>query len=284
MTIALASTWRPEATDRLAQADGLRKSLSKKRPGRHLASYAAEFFAGAAALGRSEETTKEVWHMVLSFSGYSFCKGHSCSYIQVAQHSCFLRAHYPAEFMAAVLANGGGFYHPFAYVAEARRMGLEVLPPDVNASAVRTTGRARALRIGLQCVKGLGEAAMERVVTVRTAGGPYRSLADLAARPFVMEPVGTTARDWTTTVCRQAGFEPDVRYTSTDLQIHLRLVERGHAAALLPDLAGARSRPDVVVRRLPDHPERQIFATVRRGATGQPKIQAFTTALRSQDG
>ena len=79
----------------------------------------------------------------MSFAGYSFCKGHSASYIQVAQHSCYLRAHYPAEFMAAVLANGGGFYHPFAYVAEAMRMGLTVLPPDVNASEFRCTG-ARA--------------------------------------------------------------------------------------------------------------------------------------------
>ncbi len=158
----------------LAQADGLRKSLSKKRPGRHLASYATEFFAGAAALGRSEEVTKEVWHMVLSFSGYSFCKGHSCSYIQVAQHSCFLRAHYPAEFIAAVLANGGGFYHPFAYVAEARRMGLEVLPPDVNASEVRTTGRGRAVRIGLQFVKGLSAEGMERVVGGRGERGEGR--------------------------------------------------------------------------------------------------------------
>src|SRR5690606_36529330 len=185
----------------LAQADGLRKSLSKKRPGRHLASYATEFFAGAAALGRSEEVTKEVWHMVLSFSGYSFCKGHSCSYIQVAQHSCFLRAHYPAEFIAAVLANGGGFYHPFAYVAEARRMGLEVLPPDVNASEVRTTGRGRAVRTGLQFVKGLSAGAMERVVEGRVgretsdvrrggAAGPshvspltsYGSLPDLWSR------------------------------------------------------------------------------------------------------
>ena len=77
----------------------------------------------------------------MSFAGYSFCKGHSASYIQVAQHSCYLRAHYPAEFMAAVLANGGGFYHPFAYVAEAMRMGLTVLPPDVNASGFRCTGR-----------------------------------------------------------------------------------------------------------------------------------------------
>ena len=81
----------------------------------------------------------------MSFAGYSFCKGHSASYIQVAQHSCYLRAHYPAEFMAAVLGNGGGFYHPFAYVAEAMRMGLTVLPPDVNASEFRCTGRGRVV-------------------------------------------------------------------------------------------------------------------------------------------
>ena len=98
--------------------------------------------------GRDPETTKRVWEMVMSFAGYSFCKGHSASYIQVAQHSCYLRAHYPAEFMAAVLANGGGFYHPFAYVAEAMRMGLTVLPPDVNASEFRCTGRAASCGSG----------------------------------------------------------------------------------------------------------------------------------------
>ena len=124
----------------LATADGLRKSLSKKRPARQLAGYAEEFFAGALALGREPEVIKRVWAMIMSFAGYSFCKGHSASYIQVAQHSCYLRAHYPAEFMAAVLANGGGFYHPFAYVAEAMRMGLTVHPPDVNASELRCTG------------------------------------------------------------------------------------------------------------------------------------------------
>ncbi|HWA59290.1 MAG TPA: hypothetical protein VG692_18700, partial [Gemmatimonadales bacterium] len=108
----------------LASGDGLRKALSKKRPVKQLAAYAEEFFAGAARLGRDPDTAKRVWEMVMSFAGYSFCKGHSCSYIRVAQHSCFLRANHPAEFMAAVLANGGGFYHPFAYVAEAMRMGL----------------------------------------------------------------------------------------------------------------------------------------------------------------
>ncbi|MEO6057738.1 MAG: DNA polymerase III subunit alpha [Gemmatimonadales bacterium] len=169
----------------LATADGLRKSLSKKRPAKALAGYAEEFFAGALRLGRDVETAKRVWTMIMSFAGYSFCKGHSASYIQVAQHSCYLRAHYPAEFMAAVLANGGGFYHPFAYVAEAMRMGLTVRPPDVNASAFRCTGRGRELRIGLQFVKELSADGAARVLAARGGGvdaTPFRSLVDLRAR------------------------------------------------------------------------------------------------------
>ncbi|MEO7987873.1 MAG: DNA polymerase III subunit alpha, partial [Gemmatimonadales bacterium] len=164
----------------LATADGLRKSLSKKRPARQLAGYAEEFFTGALERGRDIETVKRVWDMIMSFAGYSFCKGHSASYIQVAQHSCYLRAHYPAEFMAAVLANGGGFYHAFAYVAEAMRMGLTVLPPDVNASDFRCAGRDGAVRIGLQFVKGLSAEGTEGVLGAR--GRPYASLFDLRAR------------------------------------------------------------------------------------------------------
>jgi error-prone DNA polymerase len=164
----------------LATADGLRKSLSKKRPAKALAGYAEEFFAGAGKLGRDVETAKRVWAMIMSFAGYSFCKGHSASYIQVAQHSCYLRAHYPAEFMAAVLGNGGGFYHPFAYVAEAMRMGLTVLPPDVNESEFRCTGRGRELRIGLQFVKELSADGAERVLAARDR--PFQSLVDLRAR------------------------------------------------------------------------------------------------------
>jgi error-prone DNA polymerase len=122
---------------------------------------------------------KRVWDNVLSFAGYSFCKGHSCSYIQVAQQSCFLRAHYPAEFFAAVLANGGGFYAPFAYVAEAMRLGIRILPPDVNASEHRTTGRGREIRVGLQFVKGLSADGAERILAGRR---PYISLEDFRTR------------------------------------------------------------------------------------------------------
>jgi DNA-binding transcriptional LysR family regulator len=107
-----------------------------------------------------------------------------------------------------------------------------------------------------------------------------RSLPSLASRPFVLEPAGTTAREWATAACRQAGFEPDARYTTTDLQIHLRLVESGLAAALLPDLSGAGDRHDVAAHRLNGRPRRQIFTTVRRGAARHPKVQAFTSALK----
>jgi DNA polymerase III alpha subunit len=153
-----------------ATGDGLRKALSKKRPAKHLAAYAEEFFTGAMALGRNPDAAKRVWEMIMSFAGYSFCKGHSCSYIQVAQHSCALRANHPAEFMAAVLSNGGGFYHAFAYVAEAMRMGLTVLPPDINASDFRCIGKGREIRIGLQFVKGLSADGVERVLTARDSG------------------------------------------------------------------------------------------------------------------
>ena len=182
-----------------ATGDGLRKALSKKRPAKHLAAYAQEFFTGALRLERDPDAARRVWEMIMSFAGYSFCKGHSCSYIQIAQHSCALRAHYPAEFMAAVLSNGGGYYQPFAYVAEAMRMGITVLPPDINASEFRCTGKEREIRIGLQFVKGLSADAAERVFATRGGtteamndGGyrrtdvppyrPFRSIFDLRAR------------------------------------------------------------------------------------------------------
>ena len=116
---------------------------------------------------------------------------------------------------------------------------------------------------------------------ITPTGWSERSLPSLASRPFVMEPVGTTAREWATAACRQAGFEPDARYTTTDLQIHLRLVESGLAAALLPDLSGADDRHDVVAHRLQGRPRRQIFTTVRGGAARHPTVQAFTTALKT---
>ncbi len=176
-----------------ATGDGLRKALSKKRPAKHLAAYAEEFFTGAMRLGRNPDAAKRVWEMVMSFAGYSFCKGHSCSYIQVAQHSCALRANHPAEFMAAVLSNGGGFYHAFAYVAEAMRMGLTLLPPDVNASDFRCIGKGREIRIGLQFVKGLSANGVERIFTARDGGAAGQRGSRAGVDEESLQPSGPAA-------------------------------------------------------------------------------------------
>ena len=119
----------------------------------------------------------------MSFAGYSFCKPHSASYAQVSFKSAYLRAHHPAEFMAAVISNQGGFYSTFAYLSEARRMGLTILPPDVNASEWRYTGAGRTIRIGLMQVKTLTEEAIgTRLVEERNARGPFRSFQDFLER------------------------------------------------------------------------------------------------------
>ena len=113
------------------------------------------------------------------------------------------------------------------------------------------------------------------------AGWSERSLTSLASRPLCAgtrrhhRPGMGDSGSW------KGGFEPDARYTSTDLQIHLRLAESGLAAALLPDLSGAGDRRDVETHRLQGRPRRQIFTTVRSGAARHPKVQAFTTALKA---
>jgi error-prone DNA polymerase len=162
-------------------ADLLRKILSKKRVGKKLEDYKEMFYRGAAGRGVSREVVDQVWEMILSFAGYSFCKPHSASYALVSYKSCWLRAHYPAEFLAAVLTNQGGYYSPFAYVSEARRMGLKVLLPDVNESRKEYWGKDRALRVGLMQLKGLRQAGLEELLEERKKR-PFVSLEDFLAR------------------------------------------------------------------------------------------------------
>jgi DNA-binding transcriptional LysR family regulator len=119
----------------------------------------------------------------------------------------------------------------------------------------------------------------DELVLVAPAEWEVRTLTDLVDRPFVAEPATTSAGQWALATCRAAGFEPDVRYTSTDLGIHLRLVREGLAAALLPELAGPHEITDVGVRRLKHRPTRTIFAAVRRGASERPAARAFSEAV-----
>jgi len=166
----------------LADAESLRKALSQKRPVKPVRAHAMDFYAGAAERGVARDVIDKIWDMILSFAGYSFCKPHSASYALVSFRSAWLRAHHPAEFIAAVISNQGGYYDTFAYVSEARRMGLAILPPDVNASERAYTGKGREVRVGLMQLKGLHAETLEALVAERARGGAYASWEDLRRR------------------------------------------------------------------------------------------------------
>ncbi|NQU05226.1 MAG: DNA polymerase III subunit alpha, partial [Calditrichaeota bacterium] len=164
----------------LADAEELRKIISKKHKHRRLLDLRKQFYDGASQRGVSMDAIDKVWDMIMSFAGYSFCKPHSASYALVSFKSAFLRAHYPAEFMAGVISNQGGFYATFAYVSEAKRMGLRVLPPDINESDVKYTGRDDWIRVGLMQIKGLNLDTMQRIVDRRSVS--FRSFEDCLER------------------------------------------------------------------------------------------------------
>jgi len=170
------------------QADRLRKVISKKAGDTRLAEYRDKFFAGCADNRVDAKTIRTAWDMLLSFDGYSFCKPHSASYAMVSFQSAWLRVHHPAAFMAAVLANQGGYYRPHAYISEARRMGLSVAGPDINRSRWAYRGHSDTLQVGLMAIAGLSRAAANAVVEERGRGGPYSDLADFSLRMHSCRP------------------------------------------------------------------------------------------------
>ena len=150
-----------------ADADGLRKIMSKKDKHRRLNDYRAQFISGAKNKGVSEAEIEKIWDMMMSFSGYSFCKPHSASYAKVSFQAAYLKTHFPAEFMAAVISNQGGFYSTFAYVSEAKRLGVKILPPDVDESHMRWKGEHRSMRVGFLSVNHLSTGTQTHIITER---------------------------------------------------------------------------------------------------------------------
>jgi DNA polymerase III alpha subunit len=148
-------------------ADGLRKVMAKKDKLRRLHHYQEMFFAGCRERGVAVAVIEQVWAMMMSFDGYSFCKPHSASYARVSFQAAYLKTHYPAEFMAAVISNQGGYYSTFAYVSEAKRHGVRILPPDVQQSQLAWQGAGMTIRVGLQSVKGLSAGFLRRLITAR---------------------------------------------------------------------------------------------------------------------
>ncbi len=164
------------------EADTLRKVVTKKHKGKSLKDFFQRFKSGAMERGIDEGVIEEVWDMIMGFDGYSFCKAHSASYTMLAYKSAYLKAHYPAQFMAAVISNQGGYYSTYAYLSEARRMGIRILCPDINKSQVHYTGGKNWIRMGLMAIKGLPTKLQKRIVTERQERGPYKTIEEFIIR------------------------------------------------------------------------------------------------------
>jgi error-prone DNA polymerase len=164
------------------EGDQLRKIITKKHREKRLADYRRLFFSGGAANGVSEPVLAEIWEQILSFAGYSFCKPHSASYALLSGKAAYMKAHYPAAFMAAVISNQGGYYSPFAYISESRRLGLGILPPDINESAYPYTGIALQLRVGLMQIEGLTRDGAEKLLRERRERGNFTSFQNFLRR------------------------------------------------------------------------------------------------------
>src|SRR5664280_789466 len=167
----------------LADADTLRRAMSGKyRSKQEMQRIVDKFFSNCREKGYSDEITKEVWRQIESFAGYSFSKAHSASYAVESFQSLYLKAHYPLEFMVAVINNFGGFYRTWVYVHEARRFGATIQLPCVNNSNYKTTIYGTDIYIGFIHIMSLEYKLAQSIEAIRNEEGPFSDLNDFVAR------------------------------------------------------------------------------------------------------
>lgn len=167
----------------LEEADLLRRAMSgKMRSHKAMQQLSQKFFVSCQQKRLIQKEAKELWRQIESFAGYAFCKAHSASFALLSFQVAYLKVHYPAQFMASVLNNRGGYYSPAVYVQECKRMGLTILLPSVNESDYNYVGNNKTIRIGLTAIKNLSGSSINRIVKERKNNGRYVSLADFLIR------------------------------------------------------------------------------------------------------
>ena len=167
----------------LGGADLLRRAMGKKKP-EEMAKQRSIFVEGATRLGVPEAQATHIFDLMEKFAGYGFNKSHSAAYALLSYQTAWLKAHHPEAFMAAVLSADMDHTDKVVTIKdECDRMGIEVLPPDINASEYAFVVAApQKVRYGLGAIKGVGRAAVEAITAERVASGAYRSLEDLCRR------------------------------------------------------------------------------------------------------
>lgn len=165
-----------------AEADGFRRAMTHDRTSSEMEKMRMSFINCAMTNGVKRNVAEEVFEHLAAFAAYGFCKAHAAAYAILSYQTLWLKCHYPAEFMAAVLSNQPmGYYPPRVLIADARRCGITVLPPDVNRSLGRYTVENGSIRVGLSQVKGITEETISSIINERKTG-PFISLSDFVLR------------------------------------------------------------------------------------------------------
>jgi DNA polymerase-3 subunit alpha len=169
----------------LASAYACIKAISKKKQ-ETIDERRAEFFSGAMDRGLSKDVIEDIWNKIVVFAGYGFNKSHTAAYALIGYQTAYLKAHFTAEFMAALLSSeiddGNKRDVMVEHIADARRLGAAVLPPDVNASGPEFTVVGGNILVGLTAIKGLGRGAADEIARARREGGAFKDLFDFCER------------------------------------------------------------------------------------------------------
>jgi error-prone DNA polymerase len=172
-----------------AEADGFRRAMTHDRTEEEMEKMRESFITSALKQGVSQEISSQVFEQLAAFAAYGFCKAHAATYAIIAYQAIWLKCHYPAEYIAAVLSNQPmGYYPSRVLIDDARRFGVKILPLDVNHSSNRYTVEGRAIRISLTRLKGMSEEAVQSILRAR-AGGKFTSLRDFVLRTDASQPI-----------------------------------------------------------------------------------------------
>jgi error-prone DNA polymerase len=172
-----------------AEADGFRRAMTHDRTDKEMGKMRNSFISCSLRNGVNNKTAIKVFEQLAAFAAYGFCKGHACAYAITAYQTLWLKYHYPAEFLAAVLSNQPmGYYPPRVLVSEAKRFGIKVLPLDINKSYGQYTVENGAIRVSLRQLKGMSDEALASILSERERKG-FTSLRDFIARTEVSRPI-----------------------------------------------------------------------------------------------
>jgi DNA polymerase-3 subunit alpha len=167
----------------LGQADLMRRAMGKKKR-EEMEKIRESFIAGAVERGVDRDLAGKIFDKIEYFSGYGFNKSHSAAYALISYRTAYLKAHYPVDYLAALMTNaiGDKVEEMEKYFAEARELDVQILPPDVNESDKRFTVSHGNIRFGLAAIKNVGEAAVEGIIAAREKGGPFHDFRDFCER------------------------------------------------------------------------------------------------------